>query len=357
MNWIDRQTRAVFVEFSVYNPNTNLIMVSTILVEFLSSGSILATARFDPLNLFNEVGLVSFRIISELILACFVIYFTVLQFKELLTKGILDYLNDFWSYIEWAIAISAWISLVMFFLRYKAANEVLTFFKNTAGFGYTKLQKVNDYNQTLTYSLGLCASLSTIKFLKLLRFNRNIAFLGLTFKNCFGELTSYSVMFFVVWFSFVQLMFLIYNCNLSGYASIIKSMETTFQIMLGKFDVSDMNQTQPILGPLIFSVYNIVIIFFALNIFISIITDSFDEIRRQEDEDTDLFELIQNKLHTVFRKEPENSPEKLNSSYIEFKSFPQVVERLNNYIARVIYFPLFKRSYIFTNKLYFIYRI
>lgn len=33
MGWIDRQTRAVFVEFAVYNPNINLIMVSTILAE------------------------------------------------------------------------------------------------------------------------------------------------------------------------------------------------------------------------------------------------------------------------------------------------------------------------------------
>jgi hypothetical protein len=38
MNWIDRQTRAVFVEFSTYNPNINLMMVTTILIEFFSSG-------------------------------------------------------------------------------------------------------------------------------------------------------------------------------------------------------------------------------------------------------------------------------------------------------------------------------
>ena len=53
MNWVDRQTRAVIVEFSVYNPNINMIMVSKILVEFLESGSILTTASFDPLNVFN----------------------------------------------------------------------------------------------------------------------------------------------------------------------------------------------------------------------------------------------------------------------------------------------------------------
>ena len=56
MNWIDRQTRAVFAEFSTYNPNINLVMVASILFEFLPSGSILVQPRFDTLNLFAEVN-------------------------------------------------------------------------------------------------------------------------------------------------------------------------------------------------------------------------------------------------------------------------------------------------------------
>ena len=47
MNWVDEQTRAIFVEFSVYNPNINMVMVSTILLEFLSSGTILTTAAIQ----------------------------------------------------------------------------------------------------------------------------------------------------------------------------------------------------------------------------------------------------------------------------------------------------------------------
>ena len=63
MDWIDRQTRAVFVEFSAYNVNINLIMVSTILIEFLPAGSLLTQATFDSLNLFSEVGdVISFKV-------------------------------------------------------------------------------------------------------------------------------------------------------------------------------------------------------------------------------------------------------------------------------------------------------
>ena len=198
MNWIDRQTRAVFVEFSAYNPNINMVMVTTILVEFLSSGSILTTAHFDPLNLFGEIGggFVSFKIISELLLMAFIGYFTVLQILEFINMGLKEYVKDFWFLIEWSIILTAFISFIMFILRYVAAQEVLDFFKNTGGYGYMKLQTVNGYNQVLTYCLGLCSSFGTLKLLKMLRFNQHISILGVTLKQCFSELAGFCVVFF-----------------------------------------------------------------------------------------------------------------------------------------------------------------
>ena len=38
--WIDRYTRAIFIEFTVYNPGTNLFSINTMLLEMPDSGSI-----------------------------------------------------------------------------------------------------------------------------------------------------------------------------------------------------------------------------------------------------------------------------------------------------------------------------
>ena len=132
MNWIDRQTRAVFVEFAVYNPNVKLVMVSTILVEFLLSGSILSVAKFDPLNLFGDVSInsggFSFNNASEIIFMALVVYFMVVELCELMRQGIGKYVREFWNYIEWAIIVTAWISFAMFLYRLRAAEDVLDFF-------------------------------------------------------------------------------------------------------------------------------------------------------------------------------------------------------------------------------------
>jgi len=252
MNWIDRQTRAVFIEFSTYNPNINLIMVTTILVEFLSTGTILVTPQFDTLNLFGDIGgLFSFNTICEIIFYAFIVYFMIIELIECIKVGLKSYLKEFWNLFELSIILTAFVSFVMTLLRLIAANNVLDFFKTTGGYGYIKLQKVNTYNQILTYSLGSCASVGAIKLLKMFRFNQNISILGITLKQCFVELASFSFVFFIVWISFVQIMYLIFNSNMEGYLSFTKSMESAFEIMIGKFSALPFVQSNSILGPLI----------------------------------------------------------------------------------------------------------
>ena len=99
MNWIDKQTRAVFVEFSTYNPNINLIMVSTILVEFTSTGTILATARFDPLNLFNDSttgNMAILKTICEILFYAFIVYLAIVQLIDMANMSLTKYLGNFW---------------------------------------------------------------------------------------------------------------------------------------------------------------------------------------------------------------------------------------------------------------------
>jgi hypothetical protein len=220
----------------------------------------------------------------------FIVYYLVIEIRKMLNMDIKEYLSEFWSYIEWSIIITACISCVMILSRLRAAEEVLDFFKHTAGYGYMKLQNVNETNQILTFSLGLCTALGTIKFLKMLRFNRNIAFLGMTLKLCFHELIFCSMTFFLIWIAFVQLMYFIYNNDLREYASLLKSMQSAFLTILGKFDAKQFLYGM-ILGPCVFASYNIVMLTFVVNIFVSIITDSFDKIRHDAKEHPEKYEV------------------------------------------------------------------
>jgi polycystin 1L2 len=53
LSWLDKQTRAVIIQLSLYNPNVNLFIFVTILAEFLPTGGVFPSARVEPLSLLN----------------------------------------------------------------------------------------------------------------------------------------------------------------------------------------------------------------------------------------------------------------------------------------------------------------
>ena len=99
-NWFDRQTRAVIIEFSVFNPNVNLIVVSEITIEFLPTGTIVTLFRFDPINLFANLSL--FQTICHIIYILFIIYYSIKEIRQIFKQG-RAYLFQFWTLVEWLI--------------------------------------------------------------------------------------------------------------------------------------------------------------------------------------------------------------------------------------------------------------
>ncbi|CAL1531576.1 unnamed protein product, partial [Lymnaea stagnalis] len=55
--WIDRQTRAVFVEFTIYCPNINHFAYVILLAEFLDTGGILPYSNIYPFNVHHPPGI------------------------------------------------------------------------------------------------------------------------------------------------------------------------------------------------------------------------------------------------------------------------------------------------------------
>ena len=168
----------------------------------------------------------------------------------------------------------------------------------------------------------------------MLRFNQNIAILGITLKQCFQELASFSLVFFIIWISFVQIMFLIFNQNLEGYLSITKSMASALEIMIGKLSATQFMQSNPILGPIILSSYCSVVIFFSLNIFISIIIESFEKVRLEAKMDPEKFGFLNhllNKFKKLFRNKLKGT------TYNDYKSHFDVLPKQVDHIIDIMF--------------------
>jgi hypothetical protein len=114
---------------------------------------------------------------------------------------------------------------------------------------------------------------------------------------------------------------------------------------LGKFDAKQfLYGSRTILGPFVFASYNIVMLTFVMNIFVSIITDSFDKIRHEckdhpEKYDVDIVKYLSQKWREFHfkndsKKKPFEGRNEYNEEYIN--NFHIQTNRLIVILAEVI---------------------
>ena len=84
--WIDSQTRAVFIEFALYNPNVNLFTSVQLLAEFPPVGSAVTYNSILTMRLYHYIGAYgTLMVIAQVILAS---YKSKDSFNVLIPKGI-----------------------------------------------------------------------------------------------------------------------------------------------------------------------------------------------------------------------------------------------------------------------------
>ena len=141
-------------------------------------------------------------------------------------------------------------------------------------------------------------------------------------------------------------MYLIFNQNLSGYSSLIKSMQSALEIMIGKFSATQYLASNSILGPIITACYNTVILFFCLNIFISIIISSFEQVRLEAKRNPDEFGFLNHivaKVKRMFQKKTKFDSLPSHNEYKDhLRLLPDRIDQIINFSIRVrIWFVLF----------------
>lgn len=277
-DWIDESTRAVFVEFTLFNVNLELFAYCVILFEFMSTGNIVTSYQFDPLTLYSDD---SIFILVLSILYMFLVTFCMLKEIKLLINLRKAYFTHYWSYIEWTIVAFSWASFALYLLRlnerYKLGDQI----KSAVNYQTViNFQTANYLNQMLLMCLGLCCFLASFKILKFVRFSRTIDILSNTFAMCFREMLFFILIYLIIFFAFTQMMYLIACDRNSQFQSFAVSVMTGFLMIIGKFNVDSFTRdVGSIVGCIIYSSFVITMAMILLNMFISIFTDNFTRIR------------------------------------------------------------------------------
>ncbi|XP_037845767.1 polycystin-2 isoform X2 [Chlorocebus sabaeus] len=245
--WLDRGTRATFIDFSVYNANINLFCVVRLLVEFPATGGVIPSWQFQPLKLIRYVTTFDFFLAAcEIIFCFFILYYVVEEILEIRIHK-LHYFRSFWN----------------------------------------------------------CLDVVIVVLFKFINFNRTMSQLSTTMSRCAKDLFGFAIMFFIIFLAYAQLAYLVFGTQVDDFSTFQECIFTQFRIILGDINFAEIEEANRVLGPIYFTTFVFFMFFILLNMFLAIINDTYSEVKSdlaQQKAEMELSDLIRKGYHKALVK-------------------------------------------------------
>uniref|UniRef100_K7F7G5 Polycystin 1 like 2/pseudo n=1 Tax=Pelodiscus sinensis TaxID=13735 RepID=K7F7G5_PELSI len=295
--WLDTFTRAVFVEFTVYNANVNLFCIISLMFETNALGAFFTHAELQSIRLYPYTdGLHIFVVAAEVIYFLFVIYYMVAQGK-LMRALKWKYFHSKWNLLELAIILISWSTLSVFVKRTILGARDISYYLHHK-------DECVSFNETATadaalgYLLAFLVLLSTVKLWHLLRLNPKLNMITSTLRRAWGDISGFITVILIMFLAYSIATNLIFGWKLHSYKTLFDSAETMVSLQLGIFNYEEVLDYNPILGSFLIGSCIIFMTFVVLNLFISVILVAFSEEQKhyQASEEEEIVDLMLMKI-------------------------------------------------------------
>ncbi|KAG9475124.1 hypothetical protein GDO78_003535 [Eleutherodactylus coqui] len=295
--WLDTYTRAVFVEFTIYNANVNLFCLVRLMFETNALGTFLTHADLQSIRLYTYTdGLHVFVVAAEVIYFLFVIYYMVMQGTLMKTQK-WGYFRSKWNLLELAIILISWSALSVFVKRTILGNRDITYYQEHKD-EFVSFNETATADAALGYLIAFLVLLSTIKLWHLLRLNPKLNMITATLRRAWGDISGFITVILVMFLAYSIACNLIFGWKLSSYKTVFDSAKTMVSLQLGIFNYEEVLDYNPVLGSFVVGSCIIFMTFVVLNLFISVILVAFSEEQKnhQASEEEEIVDLMLMKI-------------------------------------------------------------
>lgn len=298
--WLDRGSRAVFLDFSVYNGNINLFCIARLLVEFPATGGAVTSWHFQTVRLIRYASSWDYFVgVCEVAFCLFILYYVVEEVLEIHIHR-LHYFKNTWNCLDVLIVVLSVVAIVMNVTRTAMARGLLSgLLENYSA--HPSFEPLANLQVQFNNLAAVIVFFSWVKLFKFINFNKTMSQLSTTMSRCAKDLVGFAIMFFIVFLAYAQLAYLVFGTQVDDFSTFQASIFTQFRIMLGDFDFSEIEEANPVLGPVYFTTFVFFVFFILMNMFLAIINDTYSEVKadmsqqRSEMEMTDLIKKGCNK--------------------------------------------------------------
>jgi hypothetical protein len=283
--WIGAATRAVFIDFTVWNQNLNLHCVTRIAGEFSDSGVVESRIRtivvqprhMDPMA---STGLGDMlAIVGEFLLALFVLFYLAEEFTEF-SISYRSYFLDPWNIMDW-LNLGCLVAFIIFrvLVWLSAAGIELGAMELMEADHYTPMQAIaerlimartiNAFNAVFIYA----------KVVKYIGFMPYIKTLLLTLCVCWKQYLSFLAMFLLIFMGFVIAYTIGFGETIREISTLGATSVYLARSFLGDIDLTGIYLEAPFFGAMLILFFMLGIYFLSINVFFAILLGALDEAR------------------------------------------------------------------------------
>lgn len=294
--WIDRATRAIFLEFTVYNPNTNLFAYVIFLCEFPETGGTLIWTdiqSFRPVLSSDEVG--AYAILCYIVIITYLLGYLFRIAYKTATKGCLNFFKAPWNIIDFILTILGFSCIGIYILRYIDAYKAMQMYSDNILTGtnqFINFGHIVVWDNLFNALFAIMVFISTLKMLRILGYNRKFTEIIAVVTNAGSEIAGFSVVFFVMFSAFVFFGFFLFGVHLEGYKSVFATCSTLANTFIGKNKLDTLMVAAPKTAQFYYFMYMVCVIMMLLTMFAAILNKSIAEVKAELAEYTDTIGIV-----------------------------------------------------------------
>ena len=257
--WIDRKTRAVFIEMTLYNVDDNVFIYISLLCEFPETGGVFTSTSIKPFRPYQHVGTLGvFTFLCEILALIGMLIFSVRKVINLYRYG-KQILKDIWNILDIFIILLFFVCTALYLTRWIMIDYAMKKFGENKN-KFVNFSHIAYWDELFNIVLATIIFLISLRLMKVLSYNRRVNRMGYIFSHVSRDLCGCLIMFLIIYLAFVVFGHLIFGRQLETYKSLFVSSTTLTNAIIGKNSINDIFTVEPIIG----RAYYFLFVFFLL---------------------------------------------------------------------------------------------
>ncbi|KAH8371956.1 hypothetical protein KR093_009452, partial [Drosophila rubida] len=284
-NWLNYNTSAVFLDFTLYNADANIFSVCTLRVENTPFGTTIPNVDCDSVKLIEELE--QHEYIGLIVL---VIYISVvLQFAQSLIITLWyepTKIKSFWNKMDVVILVLNGVVIGLIVWRASLVHSILKRMEGANKLEFLNFRAPTRLHAFTTILIGFLICLTTLRLWRVLQFSKVFRIFTETFAMAWKALAITVAMILIILMAFGIAFATINGNNSVHYVRLLTSITTTLCFSFGfsnQLNYKEVLYGGFYLGIVLYALMGFVLTILLMNMFITTIADYFSTARKARD--------------------------------------------------------------------------